>query len=75
MSNTATIAFRVSPDVKRRADDLFARLGMSTSTAMNVLLMQCLLHRGFPCSITLPADETRTDDETAAPLAPTPTSC
>ncbi len=63
MSNTATIAFRVSPDVKRRADDLFARLGMSTSTAMNVLLMQSLSHHGFPCPITLPSGETRTDEE------------
>ena len=63
MSNTATIAFRVSPDTKRRADDLFARLGMSTSTAMNVLLMQTLAHRGFPCPITLPPGETRTDEE------------
>lgn len=64
MSNTATIAFRVSPDVKRRADDLFARLGMSTSTAMNVLLMQSLSHRGFPCPITLPDEADETPNET-----------
>ncbi len=64
MSNTATIAFRVSPETKRRADDLFARLGMSTSTAMNVLLMQSLAHRGFPCSITLPDETNETPNET-----------
>ena len=61
--NSATIAFRVKPEIKRRADALFSRLGMTTSTAMNVLLMYTLEHRGFPHSITL--GETRTDEEEA----------
>ena len=57
--NTATISFRVKPEIKRRADALFARLGMSTSTAMNILLMQTLAHRGFAAPVALPAgDET-----------------
>ena len=58
--NTATIAFRVKPEIKRRADRLFSRLGMTTSTAMNILLMQTLERRGFPFGITLRED----DDET-----------
>ena len=61
--SSATIAFRVKPEVKRRADDLFSRLGMTTSTAMNILLMYTLEHRGFPHGITL--GETRTDEEEA----------
>ncbi len=60
---TSTIAFRVKPEIKRRADALFSRLGMTTSTAMNVLLMYTLEHRGFPHGITL--GETRTDEEEA----------
>ena len=60
---TSTIAFRVKPEIKRRADDLFSHLGMTTSTAMNVLLMYTLEHRGFPHGITL--GETRTDEEEA----------
>lgn len=59
MAATATIAFRVKPEIKKRADELFARLGMSTSTGMNVLLMQTLAHRGFPFPITVPAEERR----------------
>jgi len=51
--NSATISFRVKPDVKRRADELFARLGMSTSTGMNVLLMQTLAHQGFAAPVVL----------------------
>ena len=50
---TATIAFRVKPEIKRRADRLFERLGMSTSTGMNVLLMQTLAHRGFAAPVAL----------------------
>ncbi len=64
MSTTATISFRVKPEIKRRADALFARLGMSTSAAMNVLLMQTIAHRGFPCPITLPDETDETPNKT-----------
>ena len=57
---TATIAFRVAPEIKRRADRLFSRFGMSTSTGMNVLLMQTLAHRGFAAPVTLAEED---DDE------------
>ena len=63
MPTTATISFRVKPEIKRRADALFSSLGMSTSTAMNILLMQTLAHRGFAFPLTLPPGETRTDDQ------------
>ena len=65
MSATATISFRVKPEIKRRADALFSRLGMSTSAAMNILLMQTLEHRGFAAPVALPPGETRTDEEEA----------
>ena len=51
--NSATIAFRVKPEIKRRADALFERLGMTTSTGMNVLLMQTLDHRGFAAPVVV----------------------
>jgi len=57
--NSATIAFRVKPEIKKQADELFARLGMTTSTAMNILLMQTLEHRGFAAPIALADDATR----------------
>jgi len=52
-TNSATIAFRVKPEIKKQADRLFERLGMTTSTAMNILLMQTIEHRGFPCQIVI----------------------
>ena len=55
--NSATIAFRVKPEIKKRADALFERLGMTTSTGMNILLMQTLEHRGFAAPVMLEPDE------------------
>ena len=67
--NSATIAFRVKPEIKHRADALFTRLGMSTSTGMNILLMQTLEHRGFPFPIQVPEkDEHMPNAETRAVL-------
>ena len=60
---SATIAFRVAPEIKRRADSLFSRLGMSTSTGMNVLLMQTLEHHGFPFPIVLSPDTDELEEE------------
>ena len=65
---SATIAFRVSPEIKRRADLLFSRLGMTTSTGMNVLLMQAIAHRGFPFPITLEADDEVPNETTRAAI-------
>ena len=65
---SATIAFRVKPEIKRRADILFSRLGMTTSTGMNVLLMQAIAHRGFPFPITLEADDEVPNETTRAAI-------
>ena len=65
---SATIAFRVKPDIKRRADILFSRLGMTTSTGMNVLLMQTIAHRGFPFPITLEANDEMPNETTRAAI-------
>ena len=68
---TSTIAFRVKPEIKRRADDLFSRLGMTTSTGMNVLLMYTLEHRGFPYGITLERERTEEEEANEYPNAET----
>ena len=64
--NSATIAFRVKPDIKRRADALFTRLGMTTSTGMNILLMQTIEHRGFPFQIIAGSEEIPNETTLAA---------
>ena len=70
MSNsTATIAFRVKPEIKRRADCLFDRLGMTTSTGMNILLMQTLEHHGFPFPVVTREDDEEPDETTREAIA------
>ena len=64
-ANSATIAFRVKPEIKRRADALFERLGMTTSTGMNILLMQTLNNHGFVAPIVVPDDDTPAADAPA----------
>ena len=65
---TSTIAFRVKPEIKRRADRLFERLGMTTSTGMNILLMYTLEHRGFPHGITIGEKEETPNETTLAAM-------
>ena len=60
--NSATIAFRVKPEIKRRADALFERLGMTTSTGMNVLLLQTLDHHGFAAPVVVSYDDDEEDE-------------
>ena len=50
--NTATISFRVAPETKRRARALFSRLGVTTSDAMNRILMETLSRGTIPAPVT-----------------------
>ena len=45
------ISFRLDEQVKSDAEALFGRLGMSLSTAINVFLRQCIVHRGLPFEV------------------------
>ncbi len=68
--NSATIAFRVKPEIKKSADRLFERLGMTTSTGMNILLMQTLKHHGFPFQIvTSDVDDDEPNEMSRAAIA------
>ena len=69
--NSVTIAFRVKPEIKRRADKLFARLGMTTSTGMNVLLMQTLAHGGFAAPVVVSDERTEEEEANEYPNAET----
>ena len=69
--NSATIAFRVKPEIKHRADKLFARLGMTTSTGMNVLLMQTLAHGGFAAPVVVSDERTEEEEANEYPNAET----
>ena len=53
MGKTATLNLRVNPDVKKDAEEVLTRLGISMSTAINMYLNQITLVQGIPFSIQL----------------------
>jgi len=51
MNKSATFTFRVNPQIKQDASDLFESLGITMSDAINLFLHQALIEGGFPFEI------------------------
>lgn len=47
-NKTATILVRLEPEIKRQADQIFARMGMTASSATNVFMHQVVQEGGLP---------------------------
>ena len=54
MEKTATLNLRVNPNVKKRAEEVLARLGIPMSTAIDIYLNQISMTGGIPFTVTLP---------------------
>ncbi|MBQ6375675.1 type II toxin-antitoxin system RelB/DinJ family antitoxin [Candidatus Saccharibacteria bacterium] len=52
-SKAATILTRTEPETKQAADAIFARLGMTTSGAINIFLHQSIERQGLPFEVRL----------------------
>ncbi len=48
ITNAINMSFRVDKDLKRQADELFKKLGMNTSVALNMFLTQSVREQGIP---------------------------
>ena len=48
ISNAINMSFRVDKNLKKQADDLFKKLGMNTSVALNMFLTQCVREKSIP---------------------------
>lgn len=53
MSNEL-IQIHIDPDIEKQANDLFNRLGLDMSSAVNAFLNQCILRGGLPFEVKLP---------------------
>lgn len=51
---TAGLYVRMKPETKEKAEDIFKRLGLSPSTAINMFYEQVILQKGLPFAIKLP---------------------
>ena len=56
MEKTTTLNLRVNPTVKKRAEEVLAKLGMPMSTAIDIYLNQISLTGGIPFAVTLPRE-------------------
>ena len=63
----ANVNVRVEPDVKKQAEDILEKLGVSTSAFINMTYRQVIMKRGIPFSVELPSGiktlDTMTDAE------------
>ncbi len=48
ISNAINMSFRVDKSIKKQADELFKKLGMNTSVALNMFLAQSVRMQGLP---------------------------
>ena len=51
-AKTASVIARTEPETKKAADKLFAKLGLTTSAAINIFLHKAVEEKGFPFKVT-----------------------
>jgi DNA-damage-inducible protein J len=59
MSKTATIRARVEPELKRGAEAVLKKIGLTSSEAITLFLAQVKLRKGLPFPLRVPNKETR----------------
>lgn len=59
MAKTEVIHARVTPTLKRSAESVLRRLGLSTTEAFTLLLRQVVLNQGLPFEVRIPNKTTR----------------
>lgn len=59
MAKTTTIRARVNPELKTRAEKVFAELGLSPSEAMRLFYHQVSKHKALPFPMRIPNAATR----------------
>ena len=59
MHKSAVIHARIEPDIKRSAEHILARMGLSSTEAIRMFYRQITLRKGLPFSVELPNATTR----------------
>jgi len=59
MSKTATVRARIEPDLKKRVESLFRKLGLSPSEAITLIYRQVEIRKGLPFDVVIPTETTR----------------
>ena len=53
---TSTISARINPDLKRKAEEVFRALGLTSSQAITLFYKQVELQQGLPFIVKIPND-------------------
>ena len=61
---TTPTQIRIDSDIKKQSTELFSKMGLDMSTAVNLFLYQCVLRGGLPFNVELP----HYNDETLASM-------
>ena len=59
MGKTATIRARIEPELKGRAENIFQKLGLTTTQAITLFYKQVELKKGLPFDVVVPNEVTR----------------
>jgi DNA-damage-inducible protein J len=59
MGKTSTIRARIEPDLKGKAEDIFKKLGLTTTQAITLFYKQVELKKGLPFDVAIPNETTR----------------
>jgi DNA-damage-inducible protein J len=59
MGKTATVRARVEPELKRGAEAVLKKIGLTSSEAITLFLTQVKLTKGLPFPLRVPNNETR----------------
>ncbi len=54
MAKTAMIRARTNPELKSEVEDIFKRLGLNTTQAINLFFSQVCLYKGLPFEVKIP---------------------
>ena len=57
MANTSAVYARIDTKLKKNAESILAQLGITPSSAIQMLYRQIILSRGFPLNLRLPIEE------------------
>lgn len=55
-ARSANVNVRVEPDVKKQAEEILDKLGVSASAFINMTYRQVIMKRGIPFSVELPSE-------------------
>jgi len=59
MNKSSTIRARIEPGLKDKAEQIFQKLGLTTTQAITLFYRQVELRNGLPFDVAIPNDTTR----------------